>query len=434
MTPAIRRVHLRSLSSSARSRITRRSATPDPDVLSKAAEIVRAVAERGDDALVEYSDRFGGTPSSASVRVPDRVIVAASMSVSERERSAIAHAIRNVEAVHRDQRPLSTMVRPEAGVEVERVWAPVASAGVYVPGGRATYPSSLIMGVVPARIAGVARIVVATPADEKGQIDALVLAAADALGVDDVYAMGGAQAIGALAYGTGSIPRVDVIVGPGGPWVTAAKLAVAGVVGIDLPAGPSEAAIVADAAADVRLVAADVMCQAEHGSESSVILVVPDDAMADAVLTEIGRVLPGLTRSPIILEALEDHGLIAVSDDLTDGLAFANEWAPEHLSLHTDSVSDAVDRVPNAGSVFVGRWTPEAAGDYATGANHVLPTGGLARARGPLGVEDFGSWRQIQRLDRDGLERLSGTISTLAMAEGLTAHAYSVAVRLEEAS
>jgi histidinol dehydrogenase len=287
------------------------------------------------------------------------------------------------------------------------------------------------MGIVPAQIAGVGRICVATPAGPDGTVNPVVLGAISLLGVEEVYAMGGAQAIGALAYGTESVDRVSKIVGPGGPWVTAAKLAVFGVCGIDLPAGPSEAAIVADEESDPATVAADVMCQAEHGSESAVLLTVPSEAFADDVASAINSALPSLLRSSTISDALNDHGMIVVCESPADALALVNDWAPEHLSLHTESASEDVDSVPNAGSVFVGRWSAEAAGDYATGANHVLPTGGLARSYGPLSVDDFGSYRQIQTLTRSGLEQLAPTILAFAGAEGLGAHAYSVTARLD---
>ncbi len=287
------------------------------------------------------------------------------------------------------------------------------------------------MGIIPAQVAGVGRICVATPAGPDGSVNNVVLATAGLLGVIEVYAMGGAQAVGALAYGTETIDRVSKVVGPGGPWVTAAKLAVFGVCGIDLPAGPSEAAIVADAQADPVIVAADVMCQAEHGAESGVLLTVPSAEYADAVLAAIDDALVVLPRADIIAEALADNGIIVVCATTTEALALVNDWAPEHLSLHTVTAPDDVDAVPNAGSVFVGHWSPEAAGDYATGANHVLPTGGLARSYGPLSVDDFGSYRQIQTLTRAGLEALAPTILALAGAEGLDAHAYSVTARLD---
>ena len=425
------RLDLDRLTAEERRRFTVRQAIPDPVVMASATSIAREVAADGDSALIRLGARFGGGLAGGSVAVPRHLVDGAGDRVETEILDAIRSAIANVEAVHRPQRPVGSVVTPVDGVAVERVWTPLSSVGVYVPGGRALYPSSLIMGVVPARIAGVGTIAVATPANEDGQIDPVVLATASLLGVTEVYAMGGAHAVAALAYGTETVERVDKIVGPGGPYVTAAKLAVYGICGVDLPAGPSEAAIIADSHADPAIVAADVMCQAEHGAESSVALIVTDASLADAVLTEIERVLPTLTRSEVIRSALSKHGIVVVADSTRRAADFANEWAPEHLSIHTEHARDVAQLIPAAGSVFVGHWTPEAAGDYATGANHVLPTGGLARAYGPLSVDDFGSWRQIQELDRAGLERLAPTITSIARAEGFTAHAYSVTARLD---
>jgi histidinol dehydrogenase len=410
--------------------LVHRSAAPDPDIVQQAAAIVAEVGRSGDEALTEMGRKYGGSLADGALVVPPSAIRGSSAHVPEALRTALTTAIDNVTTVHAPQRPVAGTLEPVPGVQVERVWSPIGSVGVYVPGGRAVYPSSLIMGVVPARVAGVERIAVATPARADGTIDPVVLAAADLLGIDEMYAMGGAHAIGALAHGTNTVARVDTIVGPGGPWVTAAKLAVLGMCGIDLPAGPSEAIVVADETADPHVVAADVMCQAEHGDESSIVLVTTDRTLADRVRDEITGALGNLGRGHIIRRALETHGLIAIADDLAQGLRFANAWAPEHLSIHTASPRTDADAVPNAGSVFVGHWTPEAAGDYATGANHVLPTGGLARSHGPLGVEDFGSWRQIQTATRDGLASLAPTITELARAEGFGAHAESVLVRL----
>lgn len=411
--------------------LTRRSATPEATIVAAAARIVADVAEHGDAALHRYDDMYGGALADGSVCVPSSHIEGARDRVSPGIRSALETTIDNVTRVHESQRPGPSLTEPTPGIIVERVWSPASSVGVYVPGGRAAYPSSLVMGVTPARIAGVGDIAVATPARPDGSIDDVVLAAADLLEVDRVHAMGGAQAVAALAHGTRSVPRTDIIVGPGGPWVTAAKLAVIGVCGIDMPAGPSEAVIIADGSADPSAVAADIMCQAEHGEESSIVFVCSDATLSDEVLAEIDRSLDSLDRSATIRTALEECGLVALADSVETALAFANDWAPEHLSIHTQQARRHADAVPNAGSVFVGHWTPEAAGDYATGANHVLPTGGLARAYGPLSVEDFGSWRQIQTATPQGLEALAPTIVQLAEAEGFTAHAHSVRVRMD---
>jgi histidinol dehydrogenase len=247
-----------------------------------------------------------------------------------------------------------------------------------------------------------------------------------------MYAMGGAQAVGALAYGTESIAPVDKIVGPGNAWVTAAKLAVFGEVAIDLPAGPSEALILTDGTAAPRIVAADMICQAEHGPDSPVVLITTAPDAVPAIIDEVDKLLSGLDREQIITKALADHGMILTAVDIADAIAFANAYAPEHLTIHTEAAAEHADAIYAAGSVFVGHWAPESAGDYATGANHVLPTGGRARSHGPLGIEDFGSWMQVQHVSRSGLEKLRPTIDALAGAEGLTAHRLAAAVRFEE--
>jgi histidinol dehydrogenase len=287
------------------------------------------------------------------------------------------------------------------------------------------------MTVVPAQVVGVREIVVASPAAADGRVDDVLLGAAGLLGVDQVLVAGGAQAIGALAFGLAGIgfQAVDRIVGPGNAWVTAAKLEVASVVGIDLPAGPSEGMVLADETADPAIVAADLVTQAEHGPDSPAILVTTDPTLADAVDAEIALLLPRLERRDILERALRDHGRIVLAPTIDAAIDFINAYAPEHLSIDLAGAEAVVGRIESAGSIFVGRWAPESAGDYATGANHVLPTGGLARSCGPLSVEAFGRFSQIQRLDRAGLEGITATIRTLATAEGLTAHRNAVDVR-----
>jgi histidinol dehydrogenase len=262
----------------------------------------------------------------------------------------------------------------------------------------------------------------------------VLLGAAGLLGVDTLLVAGGAQAIGALAFGLpdADFEPVDRIVGPGNAWVTAAKLEVAGLVGIDLPAGPSEGLVIADDSADPVLVAADLVTQAEHGPDSPAILVTTSEALADAVEAEIDQVLPSLERRAILSEALARHGRIAIAPDLDAAIAFADAYAPEHLSIDTTDAEDVASRVRNAGSIFVGRWAPESAGDYATGANHVLPTGGLARACDPLGVEAFGRYSQIQRVTEDGLAGIRSTVARLATVEGLTAHRNAIETRFRD--
>jgi histidinol dehydrogenase len=292
------------------------------------------------------------------------------------------------------------------------------------------------MTVVPAQVAGVERIVVASPAGPGG-VDPIVLGAAGLLGVDHVLVAGGAQAIGALAFGLAGpdidFERVDRIVGPGSVWVTAAKLELAGEVGIDLPAGPSEGLVLADGSADPDFVAADLLTQAEHGPDSPAVLVTPSAALADKVEQAIADRVARAPRQAILERSLERHGAIVLAPSLDEAIAFVNAYAPEHLSveLAEADLEPAVARIRNAGSLFVGAWAPESAGDYATGANHVLPTGGLARASGALDVATFGKFIQVQRVTREGLAALADTIATLADAEGLDAHADAVRTRLD---
>ena len=428
----MRRARLSDLDEAGYAALVRRSAVPDAGVRSAAADIVDRIRVGGDAAVLAANAEYGGGPGVGTLRVPSEAVGAAFSAVGPTIRDALKSSAHNIRIVHERQRPIDDYVRVAPGVAVERRWSPVDRVGVYVPGGRAAYPSSVLMGVVPALVAGVKDIVVVSPGGDDGTVHPLVLAACALLGVDEVYATGGAQGIAALAYGTETIDPVDLIVGPGGPWVTAAKLAVYGVCGVDLPAGPSEALIVVDASSDPAIAAADLLCQAEHGPDSPVVLVSDDAEMLDAVLGEVEFQLAGLERSALIQASLDDYGLAVLAPDLDAALAFVDAWAPEHLTIQTAHPARDAGRVRSAGSVFVGPWTPESAGDYATGANHVLPTGGLARAYGPLAVEDYGSWRQVQELTREGLETIAPIIVELATAEGLSAHARCVQLRFEE--
>jgi len=429
--PRLRLVALDELSPRERSALVRRSAVPDPAIRRAAAGICESVREGGDAAVAEAGRRFGGG-RPAGLMVSATELEAARAAASPRLIKAIGHAISNVEAFHRTQLPVSATVETEPGVQIRRVWQPLRRVGAYVPGGKGAYPSSLIMTVVPARVAGVGEIAVASPAGPDGSLQPALLATAAVLEVDELYVMGGAQAIAALAYGTETVVPVDKIVGPGNSWVTAAKLAVLGECAIDLPAGPSEVLVLADETADPQLVAIDLLCQAEHGPDSPAVLVTTDPNLPDRVERSLARFLPLLERRDILVKALAAHGLAVVAPDLPSALDFANEYAAEHVTILTADPQSDAEEIFGAGSVYVGRWSPESAGDYATGANHVLPTGGLARAAGPLSVEDFGSWRQVQTLTAAGLGRLVSTISTLADAEGFTAHRMAAELRFTE--
>jgi histidinol dehydrogenase len=411
--------------------LTRRGAVPDNRTRDGARTILEEVRVGGSAAVRRANEAFGGGRADGELVIGRAELAAAVDRLPPDVRRALDRSIANVRRFAETQRPASTRTTIVPGVEIERRWTPLRRVGCYVPGGSAPYPSSLVMTVVPARVAGVREVVVASPADAAGQTDPVLLGAAGILEVDALLVAGGAQAIGALAFGLSDIglTPVDRIVGPGNAWVTAAKIEVSGLVGIDLPAGPSEGMVLADSSADPVLVAADLVTQAEHGPDSPAILVTTDPDLATAVETEIDRLLPTLERRAILERALRTHGRIVIAADLDAAIGFANAYAPEHLSVDVADVEAAVGRLESAGSVFVGPWAPESAGDYATGANHVLPTGGLARSCGPLSVEAYGRFSQVQRIDRDGLSTLADTVRTLATAEGLTAHRNAVDAR-----
>ncbi len=414
--------------------LVRRGAVPDPQVRETVRATLADVRARGDAAVRDANVAVGGGRPDGRLVLDARDLATARDALAPAIRRALDQAIDHVRRFAETQRPVSTSTVIGPGIEIERRWNPIASVGAYVPGGSAAYPSSLVMTVVPAQVAGVARIVVASPAGRDGALDPVLLGAAGLLGVDTFIVAGGAQAVGALAYGlpdAGTGP-VDRIVGPGNAWVTAAKIEVCGEVGIDLPAGPSEGMVLAAPPADPARVAADLITQAEHGPDSPAILVTTDAAFADAVEIAVAERLVAAARRDILTRALRDHGRIVLAPTLDTAIAFVNAYAPEHLSVDVEPLEPTVARLRNAGSMFVGPWAPESAGDYATGANHVLPTGGLARASGALAVESFGKFSQIQRIDRVGLASIRETIATLAEAEGLLAHRDAVEIRFEE--
>ncbi len=412
-------------------RLVRRAALAAPDVREQARVIVQDVASRGAKAVHEANRRFGGGPADGRLVVGRRELEAAAGRLEPAVRDALETAAGHVEILARAHLPGSSRTTTAPGVEIERRWTPVDRVGCYAPGGSAPYPSSVVMSVVPARVAGVGEVVVASPAAADGALDPLLAGAAGLLGVDCVLVAGGAQAIAALAFGLadGGLAPVDLITGPGNAWVTAAKLEVAGVVAIDLPAGPSEGLVIADRHADPATVAADLLTQAEHGPESPAVLVTTSVELADAVESEIRSGLARQPRQAILARSLAEFGRIVLAPSLSAAVEFVNAYAPEHVSVDVEPLEQTVATIRHAGSVFVGRWAPESAGDYATGANHVLPTGGLARGRGALSVETFGTFVQVQRIDRTGLEVLRPTIVALARAEGLAAHAEAVEAR-----
>ena len=413
----------------------RRGAVPDQRVREGARAILAGVKAGGDAAVRDANARFGGGRADGSLLVDRAEMEAARDALPPRIRAGLEQMIVNIRRFAETQKPQTRTTVIVPGVEIERRWVPLARVGVYAPGGSAAYPSSLLMGVVPARVAGVGAVVVASPADAEGRLNQTLLGAAALVGVDAFIVAGGAQAVGAMAYGLpeAGVAPVDRIVGPGNSWVTAAKLEVFGECGIDLPAGPSEVMVVADATADPVHVAADLLSQAEHGPDSPALLVTWDAAFASSVEGQLARQLATAARREILERSLGKGALIVLAPGRDAALQFVNDYAPEHLSVVVDDVEEAVARLRNAGSLFVGPYAPESAGDYASGANHVLPTGGLARSCGALATEDYGKFVQVQRISRAGLAAIRDSVESIAEAEGLMAHKRAVEVRFEEA-
>ncbi len=412
---------------------TRRAALLDRDaglaeIEAAVADIVETVRARGDQALRSYAEEFDEV-SVGGIEITEDVDRARE-EVDGETLAAIETAAENIRAFHARQVPDDWRYE-EAGATLGRRFRPLERVGVYVPGGTATYPSSALMTVVPATVAGVEQIAVATPPGDP--VNPVTLAALNVAGADEVYRVGGAQAIAALAYGTESVPAVDRIVGPGNRWVAGAKRHVRRDVPVDLVAGPSEILILADETAEPAYLAADLLAQAEHDPHSPVVLVTDAEDIATRTADRLADMISEAERADIAREALaQDASGIFEARSMSEAIAFAEEFAPEHLSIQADDDEAILDRVDSAGSVFLGPHTPVAAGDYASGTNHVLPTHGTARVRGGLAVEDFIRAQTVQRLSRNGLAELGPTIETLARAEGLPAHGDSVAVRLEE--
>ena len=402
----------------------------DAEVLSVASHIVEDVRLRGDEAVRDYTMQFDHADVPA-LRVTTAEIEAAVASVSEEFRDAIAIAAASIEEFHERQVPQSWFSAREGGVLVGQKVTPIRRVGIYVPGGRACYPSSVLMNAIPAVVAGVEEIAMVVPPDADGTVNAYTLAAAAEAGISEIYKVGGAQAIAALAYGTASIPRVDKITGPGNAYVTAAKKLVLGEVGIDMLAGPSEVLILADETAEPSFIAVDLMAQAEHDPRASAFLVTTDPTLPDEVEEALEVLLEEAPRADVIRRSLTDNGRIIVVPDVRVALDVANAIAPEHLEVLMADPLELLGSIRNAGAIFLGPWTPESVGDYVAGPNHVLPTGGTARFSSPLSVDDFVKKSSVISYSREALESDAATVITIASAEGLMAHADAVALRLE---
>ena len=404
----------------------------DPAVDAAVAAILADVKARGDAAVVDYTNRFDRLDASSlkELELAPAELQQALAGLPAAQREALETAAARVRSYHEHQRAASWQYEDEAGTLLGQKVTPLDRVGLYVPGGKASYPSSVLMNAIPAKVAGVAELimVVPTPGGEKNP---LVLAAAALAGVDRVFCIGGAQAVGALAYGTESVPKVDKIVGPGNAYVAAAKRRVFGVVGIDMVAGPSEILIIADGKTHPDWLAMDMFAQAEHDELAQAILLCPDAAYLDRIQASIDALLPTMPRQAVIRAALENRGALIEVADLAEACALANRIAPEHLELSLADAERWVDEIRHAGAIFIGPYTSESLGDYCAGPNHVLPTSGSARFSSPLGVYDFQKRSSLIRVGAAAARTLGATASTLAHGEGLTAHARSAEYRNE---
>jgi len=415
-------------------RIKGRSVTLNAELMTNVAAIIEDVRRRGDAALVEYSARFDGVQlAPTELRVDEQTLRTSAAHVAEDVLEALRAAIRNIRLFHEHEQRAAWQIETDNGSLVGQRFTPVERAGLYVPGGTASYPSSVVMNVVPAQVAGVERIVVTTPPRTLATTPAVAAALVE-LGVTEIYQVGGAQAVAALAYGTETIPRVDKITGPGNRYVAAAKRLVFGVVGIDSIAGPSEVVIAADETARADYIAADLLAQAEHGEDASAVLITTSEQLAHEVAREVARQAETLPRRAIIERSLADFGAAFVVDNLDAACALVNELAPEHLELVTQNDDEIAANVRHAGAIFFGAHTPEAVGDYFAGPNHVLPTGGAARFSSALSVQDFLRHTTLLHYTRADIERAAPQIAALARAEGLDAHAHSAMIRTERSA
>ena len=410
---------------------TKRETSEDVDAAARA--IVADVRARGDAALIDYTRRFDRVDLSNGMRVAPEEIAAARAAVKADVLSALSLAHERIRAFHERQRPVDVRFTDALGVDLGWRWTAVPSVGLYVPGGTASYPSSVLMNAVPALVAGVERIVMVVPTPD-GALDPLVLVAADLAGVHEIYRVGGAQAVAALAYGTDTIRPVAKIVGPGNAYVAAAKRLVFGQVGIDMIAGPSEVLVLADGNANPGWIAADLLAQAEHDASAQSILITDDDALAEDVVRAVEGQLSTLPRKDIAGASWRDFGAIIRVADLGDAIPLVDRLAPEHLEIMADDAEGLAAKVRNAGAIFIGGYTPEAIGDYVGGSNHVLPTARSARFSSGLGVLDFMKRTSLLRCDADSLRQLAPAAIALGKAERLDAHARSVAIRLNEPS
>ena len=404
---------------------------PTFDVADIVTDIIDNVRKNGDKALFEYCEKFDKA-SLTSLEVTEEEIEEAFALVEPRFIEVLKKAAKNIEEFHKKQVRNSFVLNETEGVVTGQKVTPIEKVGLYVPGGTAAYPSTVLMDSIPAKIAGCRYICITTPPSSDGKVNPVILAAAKIAGVDKIFKVGGAQAVAALSYGTETVKKVDKIVGPGNAFVAEAKRQVFGRVSIDMIAGPSEILVIADGKSDPAFVAADLLSQAEHDKNASAVLVTDSEELAEKVANEIENQLKLLSREEIARVSVDNNGKIIVADNLEDVFAVANEIAPEHLELCVDNPFDYLDKIKNAGSIFMGRYCPEALGDYFAGPNHTLPTSGTARFSSPLSVDDFVKKSQFVYYSKNALDKVASDVAFFAEKEGLTAHAKSASIRSEK--
>ena len=409
----------------------KQEALSNPQIEAAVAEILRTVADEGDSALKKYTEKFDRA-KLAELKVSEAEIDRAMETIDEDFLAILKQAAKNIEEYHQYQKRKNLLIDKTNGIVLGQRFTSLEKVGIYVPGGTAAYPSTVLMNAMPAKIAGCKQIVMVTPPQEDGSIAIEILAAARLAGVTDIYKLGGAQAIAALAFGTETVPRVDKIVGPGNIYVATAKKQVFGKVDIDMIAGPSEILIVADDTADPSFIAADMLSQAEHDALASAMLICISDKMADKVKKQLSDQLEQLPRKDMAAKSLADYGAIIIADDLTEAVELVNAIAPEHLELAVEDFYDLLPAIRNAGCIFLGQYSPEPLGDYWAGPNHVLPTMGSARFFGPLSVDDFIKRTSIIYYPKEELVKVADQVATFAKREGLDAHARSMLIRTEE--
>lgn len=419
------------LGSSVRNKLLKRSKIDAESVINVVSEVINNVRIHGDTSLKNYTQKFDGVKIE-KFKVDPEKIERSYFNVDKKVVEALKKAARNIENFHKAQIPKEWLKEVDKGITAGQIIRPIETVGCYIPGGRAVYPSSVLMTVIPAKVAGVNKIICCTPPTQEGGVNDMVLVAADIAGADEIYKVGGSQAIAAMAFGTESIPKVDKIVGPGNIFVTAAKKLVYGDVDIDFPAGPSEVLIIADETGNAEYIAYDMLAQAEHDPDAASVLITNSGDLAYSVNEIISGNIKYMKRSKIINESLEKYGKIIVTDSIDDAVEFANDYAPEHLIIMTQDPENILKNVKNAGSIFLGELTPVAAGDYGTGTNHVLPTSKNARMHSGLSTESFIKKPTVQRLSEEGVLNLKDVVVILAEYEGLYAHAESFKKRIKK--